>query len=454
MRAIRQHLRDVLAIAFLVITAAGVAGYILANQRFSLPDWVPVVGSDVYELEAEFQTAQAVVPGQGQTVTVAGVRVGDIASVRLEEGRAVVTMRLDEEWRDRVFRDASLLLRPKTGFKDMYLQLDPGSPQAGRLPEHSRIRVSNTLPDVNADEILAALDADARDYLRILLAAGGEALGDERAARDLRATLRRFEPTARDVRRITEELAERRRNIRRVVRDYRLLAEELAASDDELARLVSSANATFAALAEREQSLRSALAELPPTLETTRDSLRDIRELAGELGPALAQLRPAARNLAPALREVRPFLRQTEPVIARQLRPFARGARAETRLIRRAAEDLGPSTTRLLRTTRVVNSLLNTLAYNPPGQEEGFLFWLGWANHAGASLFSTQDAHGPIRRGVVLASCTALAVLEEIGRQNPNLEVLIQLLNAPRRADVCPQFGPQPAAAAKREGER
>ena len=43
------------------------------------------------------------------------------------------------------------------------------------------------------------------------------------------------------------------------------------------------------------------------------------------------------------------------------------------------------------------------LAFNPKGPEEGFLFWASWVNHAGASIFSTQDAHGPIRRGLVVA---------------------------------------------------
>lgn len=215
--AIRKHLRDFLAILFLIVTAAGVAGYVLSNQRFYLPGWVPLVGTDFYVVEAEFQTAQAVVPGQGQTVNIAGVKVGDIGRVELEDGRAVVEMKMQDEYRGRVFRNASILLRPKTGLKDMYLQLDPGTPAAGDLPEGGRIPVSNTLADVNPDEVLASLDQDTRAYVQVLLGAGGEALGG--SGDDLRATFRRFEPTARDVRAIAGELAERRRNVRRVVQD-------------------------------------------------------------------------------------------------------------------------------------------------------------------------------------------------------------------------------------------
>ena len=68
-----------------------------------------------------------------------------------------------------VYRDATILLRPKTGLKDMFLELDPGTKAAGPMREGERISVSNTLPDVNPDEMLAQLDGDTRAYLRVLL---------------------------------------------------------------------------------------------------------------------------------------------------------------------------------------------------------------------------------------------------------------------------------------------
>ena len=71
--AIRKHLRDFVALLVLFVIGLGVGGYITSNQRLYLPGWVPGIGTDFYELEAEFQTAQAVVPGQGQTVDIAGV---------------------------------------------------------------------------------------------------------------------------------------------------------------------------------------------------------------------------------------------------------------------------------------------------------------------------------------------------------------------------------------------
>ena len=59
----------------------------------------PLIEDEPFRLEGEFATGQAVTPGQGQTVRVSGVRVGDISKVELEDGRAIITMDLDREVR-------------------------------------------------------------------------------------------------------------------------------------------------------------------------------------------------------------------------------------------------------------------------------------------------------------------------------------------------------------------
>jgi len=437
--AIKKHLRDFLAILVLFVIAAGVAAYITSNQRLYLPAWVPGVGTDFYEIEAEFQTAQAVVPGQGQTVDIAGVPVGEIGEVDLREGVAVVKMKIRKKYSP-VYRDASLLLRPKTGLKDMIVEMDPGTPKAGAFKEGETIPVAQTSPDVNLDEILSALDADTRSYLTVLITSGGEVFKQPGYSADLRETLKRFEPTSRDVEKITQKLAERRRNTRRVIHNFRLLAEELGDKDTQLAEFVDSSNANFEALAAQDGNLRAALRELPPTLQQAETTLGKATVLADELGPTLESLRPFARDLGPTLRQTRPFLRETTPIIRNQLRPFAREARPAVRELRTTASRLKPVTPRLTRTFKVVNSLLNTFAYNPPGSEEGYLFWASWLNHAGAGIFATQDAHGPIRRGTVVAGCDSLLLLESVVATNPQLDVLFQLLEAPASNNpACPQ---------------
>jgi phospholipid/cholesterol/gamma-HCH transport system substrate-binding protein len=434
--AIRKHMRDFVAIIFLLIVSLVVALVILSNQRLALPAGVPILGKDVVEVEAELTSAQAVTPGQGQTVNIAGVEVGQISSVKLEDGKAIVGMKIERD-HARIYRDATILLRPKTGLKDMVAELNPGTPEAGELPEGERIPISQTLPDVNLDEILASLDADTRDYLRVLLRDASTALDDNGS--ELGQAIRRFEPTAKYTRKVNEQLAVRRRNIKRVVHNFSLLMGELGAKDRQVAAFVQNSNAVFATLASQDANLRATLEELPGALDETQTTLGKVDRLATVLGPTLEDLRPGARALGPSLRETQPFLTTTTPIIRDQLRPFARASLPTIKQLRPAMRDLAAATPNLTRSFKVLNALLNTLAYNPPGDtSEGYLFWLSWLNHLGTTVFQTQDAHGPIRHGLIVLSCNTATLLQTVAENNPQLGTLVELLNAPSAADICP----------------
>ena len=152
------------ALGGIIVLALAVTGYIAVHQRVRFP-W-----QHQRTYLAEFSSAQAVTPGQGQTVNVAGVKVGEIGQVRLEQGHAVVEMDIDSSELGPIYRNAHLLLRPKTGLNDMSIALDPGTPEPGApnrgaLRDGERIPIENTLPNVNPDEVLAALDTDTRNYL-------------------------------------------------------------------------------------------------------------------------------------------------------------------------------------------------------------------------------------------------------------------------------------------------
>jgi phospholipid/cholesterol/gamma-HCH transport system substrate-binding protein len=89
----------------------------------ALPSWVPILGEERFEVNAQFTSAQAVTPGQGQAVTMAGIKVGDISTVHLENGQAQVSMEVDNDKAELIKEDASLLLRPKTGLNDMVIEV-------------------------------------------------------------------------------------------------------------------------------------------------------------------------------------------------------------------------------------------------------------------------------------------------------------------------------------------
>lgn len=432
--AIRKHLGDFVAIVVLMAIALGVGGYILANQRLRFP----VIEEDPYSIKAEFSDAQAVIPGQGQTIRVAGVRVGDIGDVELVDGRAIVSMDLDPEYDRLVHADATALLRPRTGLKDMFIELDPGSKDAPLIPEGGRIPVGNTAPDIDPDEVLAALDQDTRDYLRLLI--GGAGKGLDGRAEDLAETLKRFEPLHRDVARVTEAIAERRRAMSRLVHNYSELTNELADKDDELARLVSASEQVFDAFASEDQNVSEAVSRLPSALDQTTRTLAKVDDFSKVLGPSLESLRPAFRQLNRANAEVLPFVREAEPIVRERIRPFVREARPYLDDLRPAAEQLAAATPDLEGAFNGLNRFFNIGAYNPNGaepvpgdlpaalkREEGYLFWLGWTAQLTNSVFSASDAFSSFRRANFMLSCATIRQSINAEGGEPALEPILGL---------------------------
>jgi phospholipid/cholesterol/gamma-HCH transport system substrate-binding protein len=430
-RAIAKHARHFGAVIGLALIAAVVAGYILSHQRLRFP-WE----GRPFELQAAFSTAQAVTPGQGQTVRVSGVRVGDISGVKLKDGRAVVTMSLDPQYKDLVHTDATALLRPKTGLKDMFIELDPGTTRAPLAKRGWTLPVGNTLPDVNPDEILASLDADTRDYLTLLVDGAGQGLkgrGD-----DLREVFRRFEPTHRDLARVNGLVAQRHRNLSRLVHSLGDLEDELADKSDDLAALVSSSSAVFRSFASEQANVTRAVGDLPAALRQTTDTLERVERFAEVLRPAAVHLQPAVRALDRANHAVTPFATEATPIVRDEVRPFVRDARPVVRSAKTPASELAASTPDLRRSFKVLNDFLNEVAYNPnaredpgkDGREEGYLFWAAWLQHNGAAIFSTSDANGPFRPVTLGGTC---GVLRSLAGETPPLnQVLLPALTDPK----------------------
>jgi phospholipid/cholesterol/gamma-HCH transport system substrate-binding protein len=422
---IRKNAKAFLAILGLIAIAAGISLYILNEQRMRFP-WEPAP----LRLKAEFPTAQAVTAGQGQTVRVAGVRIGDIGDVDLENGKAVVEMVIDPQYKGMIRTDAHALLRPRTGLKDMFIELEPGSDKAPAAKAGYMIPISATAPDVNPDEVLAELDSDTRDYLKLLIGDAGRGL--QGRGLDLREVLRRFEPTHRDLARVNSAVATRRENLRHLITSLNTLNGELAKRGDDLAGLVDSSSAVMHSFASEDANVAAAVGELPGALRQTTDTMTRLERYAKLLGPTAQNLRPAAKALAPANDAVRPLARETTPLLANDIRPFVREARPVARDLRPAAHNLAAATPALTKSFVAVNHFLNLAAYNPGGQEdpskvdrqEGYLFWAAWVQHMATQLFSTSDAHGTFRPVTVAAPC---ATIKQIVSEQPQLEFLTML---------------------------
>jgi phospholipid/cholesterol/gamma-HCH transport system substrate-binding protein len=446
-RALKTHRRDFVAIVGLVVLAVVIVGYILFHQpAFSFDQ-------SYYTVQAQFANAAAVTPGQGQAVTIAGVQVGQVGAVNLKNGRAVVTMNIDRKYAP-IYRNATVLLRPRTPLKDMYLALDPGSERAGVVPPGGMLSASATSPTVDLDQILSALDADTRSYLLLLLSGGAGAFRDRTgtsaqtieasstpgpgatpspgAVNSLSGTFKRFAPLNRDTQKFATLLAARNRSLRTAIHNLQRVATSLGGVDSQLASLIVASNTNFSAIAFQDANLKAGLSLLPGTLTQTDTTLGKVQRFSAQLGPTLQKLVPFAHALGPALSASRPLFHDTTPVIQNQLRPFSIAVQPLAKALRPAATKLAQATPPLTKSVGFLNTLFNTLAYQPKAGEQGYLFWGSWLAHIANSLANVQDANGPTVRGIFMATCPALNLLETaLQKSSPSLGPLIDLLNAP-----------------------
>jgi phospholipid/cholesterol/gamma-HCH transport system substrate-binding protein len=433
---IERYRTAFLSVVTMIIVAAAVGGYILAHENLKLPGWVPVLGRNYYTLNAEFQTAQAVTPGQGQAVTIAGAKIGEIASVNLHEGVAVVTMKIVPKYA-RIYRNATLLLRPKTQLQDITIEVNPGSPAAGKLHSGEVIPLAQTAPNVDFDEFLAGLDAETRSYLQELLA--GAAGGFKNNSRAFAATIKRFDPTARYGQEIASQLEIRHANIARSIHNFRLLMEALGAKDTQLAQLVDASNAVFATFAQEEANLQKTLHLLPSALHKTGVALGKLGVASDAIGPTLNELQPFAKALAPAQEASRRLAQNTTSVFKNEIRPFAREILPVVKQLGPSTQPLAEAFPKLATSFAVLNEFFNELAYNPGQSKGGFLFFLDWANHNLNSVVSTADAHGPLGRNLLYFNCNILELFTGVSEVNQSVRLLIGLLKPPTAAECASQ---------------
>jgi phospholipid/cholesterol/gamma-HCH transport system substrate-binding protein len=440
-RQARGRRKDTIAIIVLAIAGIVMMLGIFTQQNASLPSWLPFVGEEFEHISAQFSSAQAVTPGQGQAVDVAGIQIGKVTSVNLENGHAVVGMEIEPKYMKLIHPDASFLLRPKTNLNDMVVEVEPGTGK-GHVEDGTEFTLAQTEPNTNLDAFLSTLDADTRQYLQLLVAGGAQGIGGR--GKQLGNALRRFGPFVHYTAKLNKAVAARHVALARSIHDFNLLTTELARREDSVKRFVTSSRAALGNFANQQQSVQDAFREFPASLEAAKAGLASSNRFSQVAYPSLVKLIPQAQALTPAFKATEQLFAETTAPIRDQIRPFTREARP---LLARSAEAAGPfeKTVRNFGNSLAgFNSFLNELSYKPKGKPS-YLFYLPWLNHDFNAAFNLQDAGGPILRGLVLISCTGASLgygeaknQANLGR--PFLETLLETLQIPRKTEITVPF--------------
>jgi phospholipid/cholesterol/gamma-HCH transport system substrate-binding protein len=400
---IRRYGRHFIALMALVVVGGACGFFILLNQRLPNPF------QHYYSLNAAFPSAAAVVPGLGEPVNVAGVRVGQISAVTLQQGQAVIHMQIDPAKVGRMYRDARADLVPRTPLKDMEVDIRPGHAGAGVLAADATIPVGQALSPTDSDELLSALDTDTRTWLESLITSLGQATAGRGA--DLRALLRSLGPTSTQLRQVTDLMAERHRVLAQIVHNFGHLLRAVNQKNGQLREVVQAGDKAIRGFADQNAALRQSIVALPATLQTTRTTLGDVVGFANALGPASTALTPSARSAPATLRDLQTLFEGAALLPLQQIPAFVSATRPLTKDLPVLGQKLKIEVPDTIAAFKVLVYATNEITYNSGGKNPGFLYWLAWFAHNSDSFISTSDANGPVWRSLFVTSCKGLSTL-------------------------------------------
>lgn len=120
------------------------------------------------------------------------------------------------------------------------------------------------------------------------------------------------------------------------------------------------------------------------------------------------------KALPTTLDDVGSFSTAARPVIA-QVRGLTREAQPLVKDLQPAARQLNAAAPPLTKTANVLERVTNELAYEPGGEHHSYLFWTAWFGHNVTSMLSTQDGNANWWRGQLIASCSTLNAVGQLG---------------------------------------
>ncbi len=271
-------------------------------------------GGGAYTVEARFQNASQLVPGN--EVRIGGVTVGGVESLELaRNGQALVTLELEDEYAPlqdgtrAVIRQTSL-----SGIANRYVDLQlPRGAADGKIDEGGLIPADETQAAVEIDQLFATFDAKTRRRLQQFLK--GSARMWEGRGRQANAGYRYLNPALSTARRLFEEATADTQALESFVVDSAQLVTAVAERRQDLAELISNAAATTRAAGADTAALTEVLERTPDFMRRANTTFVNLRPTLDALDPLVDASMPAARRLQDFLPVLREFVADAEPAV-------------------------------------------------------------------------------------------------------------------------------------------
>lgn len=247
--------------AFVVVCLffTGYLAFTIGNLEVSDP-----LGRDTYKVTATFDDVTGLL--LDDNVKVAGVVVGKVTSIKVDEGRAVVGFEIDNDHRD-IPKDSRAAIRWRNLIGQRYLYLYPGdSPEALR----NGSRITDTASAVDLGELFNKL---------------GPIVGaiDPAQVNKLLETL-------------TQAFDGREDQIGKALDDLAVLTKGLATRDEAIGRLVTNLDTVAATINSRDVQIRSMIDNLVTLTDAFADNTQTLTEALDELSSFSTDLNALLSN--------------------------------------------------------------------------------------------------------------------------------------------------------------
>ena len=200
-----------------------------------------------YELVGSFDAAgQGLL--EGSDVKVRGVNIGEVKGIRLVDGRAEVTLRIEDG--EQIPVDATATIRPKTLFGEKFIDIDPGANEGTGPYLDDGDEIADTLGGFELEAVLTDLypvleAVDPEDLTTVLteLAEGGRGLGQQ-----INRSIVNGEE-------LSAMFAENADLTTEFLTDLAALSDQLAGSAEDLVGIAEAGNVALPTLVEGEAEL-------------------------------------------------------------------------------------------------------------------------------------------------------------------------------------------------------
>lgn len=285
---------------------------------------IPLVSDEGYRVSVDVPTVDNLV--HASDVMSAGVEIGSVVDIDVEQDHAQVTMELNEKHAP-LHEGATVTVRYKTLLQETFLQIEDGDgptlPPGGTLPDGS------AEPAVDLNDVLVSLDEPTRRALGGVLRSLGMATDD--TATQISATLHGLGRIGREGKTVLDALAYQSAQLRQLSGNAATLLSALDTRQGQLAQLIGNAEKITEVTANGNDDLAAVMRQLPGLLGTARRASDDVQRLSGDLAPVADNLDQAAPELTAALRQLpatsadlRGLLPHLDSVLARAPRTFER----------------------------------------------------------------------------------------------------------------------------------